>query len=274
MGEDPKIKIITIYLEGVADGLKLMQVGREVARKKPILIIKGGSGGGAEATLSHTASLAGSHQAFKACCDQAGFYLVEELTEDPKIMVNVLSILTSQPKTTGNRIAVVSVGGGAGILLADQVTEEGMRLADFALETKQRMKALIEKTLKPEQQAVKDTILRNVGNNPIDLFGNCDDDRLLESIRIIDQDPHTDVIVAAIYLQVPLLSEYLPERLVELKEELSKPLIISPRGFSSYVGRCRAYLAGRKLHTYTVPMMKPLSIAIRVWQKYNRSFLE
>jgi acyl-CoA synthetase (NDP forming) len=274
MGEDPKIKIIAIYLEGVADGLKLMQVGREVARKKPILIIKGGSGGGAEATLSHTASLAGSHQAFKACCDQAGFYLVEELTEDPKIMVNVLSILTSQPKTTGNRIAVVSVGGGAGILLADQVTEEGMRLADFAAETKQRMKALIEKTLKPEQQAVKDTILRNVGNNPIDLFGNCDDERLLESIRIIDQDPHTDVIVAAIYLQVPLLSEYLPERLVELKEELSKPLIISPRGFSSYVGRCRAYMAGRKLHTYTVPMMKPLSIAIRVWQKYNRSFLE
>jgi len=274
MGEDPRIKILAIYLEGVADGLKLMGIGRQVARKKPILIIKGGSGGGAEATLSHTASLAGSHQAFKACCEQAGFYLVEELTEDPKIMVNVLSILTSQPKTTGKRIAVVSVGGGAGILLADQVTEEGMVLAEFAPETKRRMKALIEKTLKPEQQLVKDTILRNVGNNPIDLFGNCNDDRLLESLRIIDQDPNTDVIVAAIYLQVPLLSEYLPERLVELKEELSKPLIISPRGFSSYVGRCRAYMAGRKLHTYTVPMMKPLSIAIDIWQRYNRSFLD
>lgn len=274
MGEDPKIKIIAIYLEGVADGLKLMQIGRQVAKKKPILIIKGGSGGGAEATLSHTASLAGSHQAFKACCEQAGFYLVEELTEDPKIMVNVLSILTSQPKTTGKRIAVVSVGGGAGILLADQVTEEGMTLAEFAPETKRRMKALIEKTLKPEQQSVKDIILRNVGNNPIDLFGNCNDDRLLESLRIIDQDPNTDVIVAAIYLQVPLLSEYLPERLVELKEELSKPLIISPRGFSSYVGRCRAYMAGRKLHTYTVPMMKPLSIAIDIWQRYHRSFLD
>lgn len=274
MGEDPRIKIIAIYLEGVADGLKLMKIGRQVAKKKPILIIKGGSGGGAEATLSHTASLAGSHQAFKACCHQAGFYLVEELTEDPKIMVNVLSILTSQPKTTGNRIAVVSVGGGAGILLADQVTEEGMVLAEFAPETKRRMKALIERTLKPEQQEVKDTILRNVGNNPIDLFGNCNDDRLLESLRIIDQDPNTDVIVAAIYLQVPLLSEYLPERLVELKKELSKPLIISPRGFSSYVDRCRAYMAGRRLHTYTVPMMKPLSIAIKIWQRYRRSFLE
>ncbi|MBB5349594.1 acetate--CoA ligase family protein [Desulfoprunum benzoelyticum] len=274
MGNDPKIKIIAIYLEGVADGLKLMKIGREVAKKKPVLIIKGGTGGGAEAALSHTASLAGSHEAFKACCEQAGFYLVDELTEDPKILVNVLSILTSQPKTSNNRIAVVSVGGGAGILLADQVTEEGMALAEFAPETRRRMKALIEKNLKPEQRSLSETILKNVGNNPIDLFGNCDDERLLESIRIIDQDPNTDVIVAAIYLQVPLLSEYLPERLVELKEELTKPLIISPRGFSEYVDRCRTYMADKKLHTYTVPMMKPLSIAIEIWKKYGHSFLE
>ena len=274
MGDDAKIKIIAIYLEGVADGLKLMKIGREVAKKKPVLIIKGGTGGGAEAALSHTASLAGSHEAFKACCEQAGFYLVQELTEDPKIMVNVLSILTSQPKTASNRVAVISVGGGAGILLADQVTEEGMSLAEFAPETRKRMKALIAKNLKPEQQSHSESILRNVGNNPIDLFGNCNDERLLESIRIIDQDPNTDVIVAAIYLQVPLLSEYLPERLVELKKELTKPLIISPRGFSEYVDRCRTYMADKKLHTYTVPMMKPLSIAIEIWKKYGHSFLE
>lgn len=274
MGADPQIKLVAIYLEGVADGLKLMKIGREVAKRKPVLIIKGGIGGGAEAALSHTASLAGSHEAFKACCQQAGFYLVEELTEDPKIMVNVLSILTSQPKTTGNRIAVISVGGGAGILLADQVTEEGMTLAEFAPETRQRMKALLEKNLKPEQQNRAETILKNVGNNPIDLLGNCDDERLLESIRIIDKDPNTDVIVAAIYLQVPLLSEYLPERLVELKAELTKPLIISPRGFSPYVDRCRTYMAEKKLHTYTVPMMKPLSIAISIWKRYGQSFLE
>jgi len=96
----------------------------------------------------------------------------------------VLSILTSQPQTSNNRVAVVSVGGEAGILLADQVTEEGMVLAEFAPGTRSRMKALIEKNLKPEQQSLSETILKNVGNNPIDLFGNCDDDRLLESIRI------------------------------------------------------------------------------------------
>jgi len=274
MGNDPRIKCIAIYLEGVADGLKLMHVGKEVTKQKPVIIIKGGTGGGAEAALSHTASLAGSHEAFKACCDQAGFYLVEDLTEDPKILVNVLSILTSQPKTENDRVAVISVGGGAGILIADQVTEEGMRLAEFAPETRSQLKTLIGKNLKLEQKSQSESILKNVGNNPIDLFGNCNDERLLEAMKIIDNDPNTDVIIAAIYLQVPLLSEYLPERLVELNDELSKPLIVSPRGFSNYVERCRTYMASKKLRTYTVPMMKPLSIALKIWKEYGRSFME
>lgn len=274
MGNDPKIKLIAIYLEGVANGLKLMNVGKKVTKEKPVLIIKGGMAGGAQAALSHTASLAGSHEAFKACCDQAGFYLVDELTEDPKILVNVISILTSQPQTNGKRVGVVSVGGGAGILIADQVTEEGMELAEFAPKTRERMKMLIAQGLKPEQQPIKDHILKNVGNNPIDLFGNCNDDRLLEALRIVDQDPNTDVIVAAIYLQVPLLSEYLPERLAEINNELKKPLIVSPRGFSAYVERSRTFMAEKKLHTYTVPMIKPLGIALDIWQRYGRSFLE
>lgn len=274
MGDDPRIKIIAVYLEGVADGLKLLQVGKQVAEKKPVVIIKGGMGGGAQAALSHTASLAGSHDAFRACCDQAGFYLIEELTEDPKIIVNILSILTSQPKTYGDRIAVVSVGGGAGILLSDQVTLKGMTLAQFSPETKKKMKKLIEKDLKTDLPEVKNKILGNMGSNPVDLLGNCRDERLLEAIRIVDQDPNTDVIMAAIYLQVPLLSEYLPERLVELKQELTKPLIVSPRGFSEYVDRCRTFMADRKLHTYTVPMIKPLGIAIDIWKKYKINFLD
>ncbi|MBT4527690.1 MAG: CoA-binding protein [Deltaproteobacteria bacterium] len=272
MGEDTNIDIIAIYLEGIADGLKLMEIGREVSQKKPVLVIKGGIGGGAEAAMSHTASLAGSHEAFKACCKQAGFFLVDELTEDPKILVNILSMLISQPKTEGDRIAVVSVGGGAGILLADQVTEEGMQLAQFAPETILRLRNLMKANLAPNKLENSEKILESIGHNPIDLFGDCGDDRLLETLRIIDEDPNSDVVIAAIYLQVPLLSEYLPERLLELKSELKKPLIFSPRGFSDYVNRCRSYLYSRKFPSYTVPMIKPLSFVLKIWDRYNVSF--
>ncbi len=273
MGNDPRIKIIAIYMEGYDNGLKLMQIGKEVTAKKPVLVIKGGTGGGAAATLSHTASLAGSHEAFKACCRQAGFYLIEKLTEDPKGLVNTLSMLSSQPAARGNRVAVVSVGGGAGILLADRVTEQCMELAEFAPETKKALQELMADNIKTARPEDKPRIISGIGANPLDLFGNCDDNRLMAALRIINEDPNTDIIMTAIYLQVPYLSEYLPERLLDLQRDLKKPLIVSPRGFSQHVARTRAYLYAKKFHTYTVPMIQPLSIAIKVWCDYGKSFI-
>jgi 3-hydroxypropionyl-CoA synthetase (ADP-forming) len=147
-------------------------------------------------------------------------------------------------------------------------------LAEFSQETRKKLQALIGDDLYRKNQPPNDSVLANIGNNPLDLFGNCNDERLLAALRIIDEDPETDVIVAGVYLQVPLLSEYLPERLVELNDELTKPLIVSPRGFSKYVDRCRTYMAAKKLRTYTVPMMKPLGIALRIWKRYGKSFME
>jgi len=272
MGEDLRIKVIAIYLEGLADGLKLMEIGRQVTQKKPVLIIKGGSGGGAAATLSHTASLAGNYEAFRACCRQARFYLVEELKEDPKMLVNILSILTTQPPACGNRVAVVSVGGGAGILLADQITAEGMQLAEFSPTTRESLRELIRGNSRVAKPENREKALQGIAVNPVDLLGNCDDDRLLEALRIADKDPNTDIVLAAIYLQVPYLSEYLPEKIADLRNELTKPLIVSPRGFSEYVTRCRGFLYSKDFHTYTVPMIKPMSVAIRIWKDYGISF--
>jgi 3-hydroxypropionyl-CoA synthetase (ADP-forming) len=273
MGQDPRINVIAIYLEGLSEGLKLMEIGRQVAAEKPVVIIKGGSGGGREATMSHTASLAGSHEAFRACCSQAGFYLIEELTEDPKIMVNVLSILSTQPRPKGKRTAVVSVGGGAAVLLADQITAEGMELAQFAPETRRRLQDLLRENIKAGSPDDLEQMLVNVGNNPLDLLGNCDDRRLMRALEIIAEDPNTDVIMAAIYLQVPYLSEYLPERLVEFRRTIGKPFIVSPRGLSTHVARFREYLYAKRFHTYTVPMIKPLSMALDIWQRYGRNFM-
>lgn len=97
---------------------------------------------------------------------------------------------------------------------------------------------------------------------------------MIETLRIVDEDPNTDVILSAIYFQVPTLSEYLPERLVDLRKELKKPLIVSPRGFSEYISQCRKYLYAKQFHTYTVPMMKPISIALEIWDRYKVSFCE
>ena len=272
MGDDPRIQVIAVYMEGLRNGLQFMEVGRAIARKKPVIVIKGGMAGGAAATMSHTASLAGSCQAFRAACRQAGFYLIEELTEDPKILVNVLSILTSQKPARDDRVAVVSVGGGAAILLADQITAQGMRLTEFAEATKRRLAQLLGGKIRHASEVERARIAQRVAANPLDLFGDADDERLLEAIRILNEDPNTDVIVAGLYFQVPYLSEYIAERLVELRKETTKPLIISPRGFSDYVFRTREYMTRNDVHTYTVPMIRPLRIALDIWKRYDIDF--
>jgi 3-hydroxypropionyl-CoA synthetase (ADP-forming) len=222
--------------------------------------------------MSHTASLAGSFQAFKAACRQAGFYLLEELTEDPKMLLNILSILTTQKPARNNRVGVVSVGGGAAIVLADQITSQGMRLTEFTDETKTELSRLLVSKVHAASDEEKARIAKRVAANPLDLFGDANDDRLLEAIRILNRDPNTDVIMVGLYFQVPYLSEYIGERLTELQVEMTKPLIISPRGLSPYVTRMRSYLTAHDVHTYTVPTIQPLAIALDIWRRYDLDF--
>ena len=269
MNEDSRIKVIALYLEGLKDGLQFIEVGKEVSRKKPVIVIKGGVGGGAAATMSHTASLAGSFQAFKAACDQAGFFLIEELTEDPKILVNILSILATQPRAMGNKVGIITVGGGAGILLADQVTQAGLELASFSTSSMKQLSELLIDKFYISSEEKKKKVLEMISSNPLDLFGDCDDRRLVESIKILDADPQVDVILLALYFQVPGLSEYINDYLIDLTEMISKPLILAPRGYSEYVWQNREYLRKKEISSYTVPVIEALSMAINIWERYD-----
>lgn len=269
MKEDARIKVIALYLEGLKDGLQFIEVGKEVSKEKPVIVIKGGVGGGAAATMSHTASLAGSFQAFKAACDQAGFFLIEELTEDPKILVNILSILATQPRARGNRVGIITVGGGAGILLADQITQAGMQLAGFSDRSMHKLSELLMDKFYVSSEEKKKIVLEMISSNPLDLFGDCDDRRLVEAIKILDADPQVDVILLALYFQVPGLSEYINDYLIDLSEMISKPLILAPRGYSEYVWQNRDYLRRKEISSYTVPVIESLSMAIKIWEKYD-----
>jgi acyl-CoA synthetase (NDP forming) len=99
--------------------------------------------------------------------------------------------------------------------------------------------------------------------NPIDLCGDSDDDRLLEAIRILNHDPNVDLMVTAIYFQIPYLSEYVAERIVELQGELTKPLIISPRGHSAFIFRKRQHMINRNVPTYVADPALSAKIQIK-----------
>jgi 3-hydroxypropionyl-CoA synthetase (ADP-forming) len=272
MGEDVRIRVVAVYLEGLRNGLQFMEVARRVAARKPILVIKGGMAGGAGAALSHTASLAGSFEAFRAACRQAGLYLLEELTEDPKILLNVLSILTAHEPVRSNRVAVVSLAGGPGVLLADQLTSQGMELAKFSDATQAQLTRLLESKIRAASDAEKPRIVARVVSNPLDLFGDADDDRLCTALSILNDDSNTDIIVLSLHFQAPRLTEDIAKRLVALVPRMRKPLISSMRGHAKHVQATREYLAQHGLRTYTVPMVKPLAIALDIWKRYGLDF--
>jgi acyl-CoA synthetase (NDP forming) len=142
-------------------------------------------------------------------------------------------------------------------------------LAEFSNESRKSLSELLMDKFFASSEEKKIKVLHMISSNPLDLFGDCDDSRLVEAIKILDMDPAVDVILLALYFQVPGLSEYITDHLVDLSEQVSKPLILAPRGYSEYVWQNRDYLRTKEISSYTVPVIKSLAMAIQIWEKYN-----
>ncbi|MEK6923617.1 MAG: CoA-binding protein, partial [Candidatus Micrarchaeota archaeon] len=125
---DKNTKVITLYLESVADGRKLLKVARRASRSKPIIAIKGGrTGEGIKAAGSHTGALASDYRVFAGAMRQAGVKIAESIEE----MFDLAIALQKWP-SCGNSIAIITNGGGAGVLAADYCGDLGMKLARLA----------------------------------------------------------------------------------------------------------------------------------------------
>ncbi len=113
---DPAIQVIGMYLESFQDGSRLFHLAQEVCQTKPLLIYKGGKReAGIRAAHAHSAALSGSYDVFQAVCQQAGMLEVYDLNE----LINGLYFFSLAPELKGNRLLIVSNGGGMGVLLSD-----------------------------------------------------------------------------------------------------------------------------------------------------------
>ena len=128
MADDPKTGVVVMYLEGVGDGRRFYELARATAPRKPVIVMRGGlSALGRGAASSHTGALAGSAEVFRAATRQAGVIT----TSDPDEALDVASLLAYQPLPGGSRVAVVTLGGGWGVLTADALAENGLQLAEL-----------------------------------------------------------------------------------------------------------------------------------------------
>jgi acetyltransferase len=124
--DDPDSKVIMIYVEGLPNGQKFIETARRVSLTKPIVAVKSGvTQSGSRAVSSHTGSLAGSEQAYKAAFYQAGVLRAESMQS----MFDIALALGYQPLLQGDRIAIVTNAGGPGILATDALERSAMPLA-------------------------------------------------------------------------------------------------------------------------------------------------
>lgn len=125
---DPHTGIITLYVESVGDGRRFMEVAGRIARKKPIILLKGGrTEPGRMAAVSHTGSMSGEDSFFRAACSQTGVLNVRM----PSELLDLSAGFSSLPLPRGNRVGIVTNGGGWGVVTADECSEKGLEVPDI-----------------------------------------------------------------------------------------------------------------------------------------------
>jgi len=216
--DDKPTRVITAYLEGVKDGRKFLEVARNATKKKPVVILKSGrTEAGAKAAASHTGSLAGSYTIYQAAFEQTGVLEARSMRQ----LFNYAKALTMQKPAKGDRVAIVTNGGGAGVMMSDGVLEVGLKMADLSEETKEKFaKAIVEGKL-PAHMSYK---------NPIDIIGDAPSRRYEVAMRYALEDENVDVLAVIALFQSPALDDGIVEAVGRM-QEYGKPVVfIAPGG--------------------------------------------
>ena len=210
---DKKTKAILVYVEGARNGRALYECMKKASRKKPIIVHKAGKyAAGTLAASSHTGSLAGSYNVFKAAIKQAGA-IEAETSED---MFDIARALAYQPIPKGKKVAVVTNGGGFGVLTADALEKYGFELPAFNKKATQKVASIM-----PDYATT---------HNPLDLIGDADVNRYDVALKAAMESDNIDAIIVCILLQTAPLEPEIVEVISGVNEKRKKPLLVVSSG--------------------------------------------
>jgi acetyltransferase len=178
LAQDEATRSILLYVESIKEARKFMTAARIAARAKPVIVIKSGrSQSGARAALSHTGALAGADAVYDAAFRRAGMLRVFELRE----IFEATETLSRNLVVRGDRLTILTNGGGAGVLAADALDARGGRLA----------------ALSPQVKAALDAVLPAAWSqaNPIDIIGDASGKRYADALGVLMANPDQDAIL-------------------------------------------------------------------------------
>ncbi|HVM00006.1 MAG TPA: GNAT family N-acetyltransferase [Egibacteraceae bacterium] len=244
---DPDTDVILLYLESFGNPRRFGRIARRIARRKPIVAVKSGrTVAGERAASSHTGALAAGDVAVEALFRQAGVIRTDSLEE----LFGVATLLATQPVPAGDRVAILTNGGGPGILAADACESNGLEVPELAPETVSRLAEFL-----PREAGIR---------NPVDMIASASAANYGRAMRVLADDPRVDSLLvifippvvtrpedvaremaaaaAALPDNVPVVSVFMSEAGVPPElAEASIPSFAFPEGAAQALGRVARY---------------------------------
>ena len=210
LGDDPHTRSILLYMESVGDARSFLSAAREVALTKPIIAIKvGRSGAAAKAAASHTGALTGSDDVLDAAFRRVGVLRVDTIEE----LFGLAELLGKQPRPAGPRLAIVTNGGGPGVLATDALIECGGKLAELSGKTFDEL----NKLLPPHWSR----------GNPVDILGDASPETYAKAVEIVARDENNDGLLVILSPQAVTEPTQTAERLRAFAKLKAKPILAS-----------------------------------------------
>jgi acetyl coenzyme A synthetase (ADP forming)-like protein len=207
---DPNTDLILLYLESFGNPRKFSRIARRTSRKKPIIAVKGGRGAaGFRATQSHTGALVASSDInVDALFQQAGVIRTDVLAE----MFDVAALLTTQPVPKGNRVAIVTNAGGAGILAADACEDHGLEVPEYSPETQAELRTYLSPAA-----GVK---------NPVDMVASAQAVDYARVIKTVAKDPNVDALIVIFIPPMTVKPDEVAEEILSTAKMLKRRIPI------------------------------------------------
>ncbi|HET8843126.1 MAG TPA: bifunctional acetate--CoA ligase family protein/GNAT family N-acetyltransferase [Ktedonobacteraceae bacterium] len=235
LGSDSQTSSIVMYLETIGDARSFLSAAREVARNKPIILLKAGrTQAAARVATSHTGALAGSQDVFEAACRRSGILMVDRIED----LFSMAEVLAKQPRPQGPRLTIVTNAGGPGVLATDALISAGGTLTALSPQTHDAL----NQVLPPSWSH----------GNPVDILGDARPDRYAKALEIAAQDPNSDGLLVILTPQAMANPTFTAEQVKQHSAMNGKPVLASWMG-GAEVQSGREILMQAGIPTFSYP---------------------
>jgi acetyltransferase len=234
-GDDPNTQSILLYMESVGDARSFLSAAREVALRKPVIVIKAGrSEAASRAAASHTGALTGSDEVLDAAFRRSGVLRVSAIAD----LFYMAEVLGKQPRPKGPRLTILTNAGGPAVLATDALVANGGQLAVLSETTLQALDAFLPRHWSH--------------NNPIDILGDADSERYAKALEIASNDPNSDGLLVILAPQGMTDPAAVAESLKPYAKSSGKPVLTSWMGGAS-IASGEAILNAAGIPTFPFP---------------------